>query len=513
MSVLQVRQITLRGITANVRICSACLLHHAFTASFHPPYRSLTHTQVSTAIKPIYTKVHPDLFGQYPRAQHINESSLKQLRSHLDTLLQKRKPRNTTLQFYVRDGTGELDLVSVDLSQSGLRSTLKSVLSSFKLPLAPLSKMEERSLGSDASGTPSEHRSAIRYYDSMDESWEDFQPKRQLKLYEWLVQNMWAAEKKLRSIAPVRKDISRLKKLLMAELGLQQLSSDRATATTRVRGCFMMLLELHKDYPALKHMLRGRKLHFGNVTGVNLAGEVVLGISEVRSQWLSFLQKLPEVDAILSRIPDMQRAVSIGLRNIHVTHRKFGVSVVVRGYGHDLRRLVTSLSDHRGRHGLPVDWPSSLSHLQLVVEPAWGPMGLSPTGQLLVPSSCPPPHLLTFITDNIARAPVLLQHYQQIKLREEELHVQCREVFSLEMLEKDDSVMPEEMISCCERLMSGSQRLSALLSGSRVWITSYYTVMLDGEICIPWYWDLTDHQRTLFKKSRDQIFTLPCVIY
>ena len=51
------------------------------------------------------------------------------------------------------------------------------------------------------------------------------------------------------------------------------------------------------------------------------------------------------------------------------TIRKFGGSVVARGYGHDLRRLVTSLSDHRGRHGLPRQWPASLHHLQLVVEP------------------------------------------------------------------------------------------------------------------------------------------------
>jgi len=67
--------------------------------------------------------------------------------------------------------------------------------------------------------------------------------------------------------------------------------------------------------------LRGRVIHFGNVTGVNLDGEVVLGISEVRSQWLSFIQQLPEVDSILSRIPSMQKAVSIGLRDIQVTHR------------------------------------------------------------------------------------------------------------------------------------------------------------------------------------------------
>lgn len=34
-------------------------------------------------------------------------------------------------------------------------------------------------------------------------------------------------------------------------------------------------------------VLPGRSVHFGNVTGVSQAGDVVLGTSEVRSQWLS----------------------------------------------------------------------------------------------------------------------------------------------------------------------------------------------------------------------------------
>ena len=44
---------------------------------------------------------------------------------------------------------------------------------------------------------------------------------------------------------------------------------------------------------------------------------------------------------------------------------------------------------------------------------AWGPMTLSPTGQLLVPSSCPPPHLISFISDNLHSAPKLLDVYNR----------------------------------------------------------------------------------------------------
>ncbi|XP_047738112.1 T-cell activation inhibitor, mitochondrial [Hyalella azteca] len=462
---------------------------------FGQPIRWLTDTQVASAIKPIYSKVHPDLFGQYPRAQYINEASLMTLRSHLNTLLEKRQPRSTTLQFYVRDDTsGELDVVTVALTHSEIRSTLQSVLSSFKLPLAPLSKMVEAS--HDARGPDR----TIIYTGRINDAWDHYEPKQRLTLHDWLMKNMWRAEQQTRAAAPVRKDIARLKQRLRTELGVSTVTSDIATSTTRLRGCLSGVLELYRDYRDLGTMLAGRRLHFGNVTGVSLSGAVVLGTAEVKSQWLSFIQQLAEVDAMLSRIPDLQRAVSIGLRGIHVTHRKFGGSVVARGYGHDLKRLVTALSDHRGRHGLPQHWPPSLSHLQLVVEPAWGPMSLSPTGQLLVPSSCPAAQLLTFVSDHLQQAPALLLTYSQETEREKSLHALCQSVFSLEMLEKDDSVVPLEMISCLGRLLAAADTLLPLLTGARVWVTKYYAVMLDGEICLPWHWDMGDEEmRDLMK--------------
>lgn len=73
-----------------------------------------------------------------------------------------------------------------------------------------------------------------------------------------------------------------------------------------------------------------------------------------------------------------------------------------------------------------------------------------------------------------------------IRWREEELHQQCCELLSLDLLDKDDSVQPAMMVQCLERLVEQAPRLAPLLSGARVWITQYFAVMLDGEICIPW---------------------------
>lgn len=44
---------------------------------------------------------------------------------------------------------------------------------------------------------------------------------------------------------------------------------------------------------------------------------------------------------------------------------------------------------------------------------AWGPMALSPSGQLLIPSSCPSSHLIAFISDKLHQAPALLLRYLQ----------------------------------------------------------------------------------------------------
>ena len=66
--------------------------------------RGLSSAQVSTALRPFYFLVHPDLFGKWPQEQAVNETSLKQLKSYLNIMIdEKRKPTqplNTT--FYIK---------------------------------------------------------------------------------------------------------------------------------------------------------------------------------------------------------------------------------------------------------------------------------------------------------------------------------------------------------------------------------------------------------------------------
>lgn len=59
--------------------------------------RALSTGEISTALRPFYFTVHPDLFGQYPTQRTVNENSLKQLSSIIESLQQQRPIRPTIL--------------------------------------------------------------------------------------------------------------------------------------------------------------------------------------------------------------------------------------------------------------------------------------------------------------------------------------------------------------------------------------------------------------------------------
>lgn len=52
----------------------------------------------------------------------------------------------------------------------------------------------------------------------------------------------------------------------------------------------------------------------------------------------------------------------------HFFSRKFQPKTMAKQYENNLRYLITSLSDYRGRFGFPKHWPKSLKNFELVVE-------------------------------------------------------------------------------------------------------------------------------------------------
>lgn len=66
--------------------------------------------------------------------------------------------------------------------------------------------------------------------------------------------------------------------------------------------------------------------------------------------------------------------------------------------------MITNVLDYLGKNKFPESWPASLKDYELVVESESGPLMVSPTGQLISPSTCPGFLLVDFITKNLEEA-------------------------------------------------------------------------------------------------------------
>lgn len=113
-------------------------------------------------------------------------------------------------------------------------------------------------------------------------------------------------------------------------------------------------------------------------------------------------------------------------------------------------------------------------------------MMISPTGQIIVPSTCPGSILVDFITSNLEVSKDRAQLYRETKHVERELHAKVMAKYRLKSLGKDDAITPANMIACLEQLVM-EERVS-LGQDQHLSITHYYSVLSDGTVCIPWDW-------------------------
>jgi len=64
----------------------------------------------------------------------------------------------------------------------------------------------------------------------------------------------------------------------------------------------------------------------------------------------------------------------------------------------------------------------------------------------------------------------------------------CVERFELVELLKEENVIADQMIKCCERLIEEGIHIESFIQGRQLLVSNYYTVSQDGQICIPWNW-------------------------
>jgi len=469
----------------------------AFSRTFLAPVkfcitvRCLSNAEVSTALRPFFFLVHPDLFGKYPNEQSENEVNLKTLKNYVDMMAEgKKRPNPSDVRFFVRPkaGTGgarHLAKVKIRLSAPTLRETLLSILKGAELPTdfvdsVPVSDVEAKG------GSGSSEEEYTDEFHVQPEEGTGFSPTDKAQPFlTWLKANVGVARKRLTACEPVRLEIERLQGSICYEYQLEDILWDCGWETAHRRGTVQAFKALVEGYPEVQPIVRGRTIVFGKDSGVALAGQIVLYSGEVRNNWLNVVKTAPKAEKLLATMPLNEKALSMALRGIRVQSNP-GQIVMIEDYRTRLRKLVTSLGDFRTRKNFPTSWPEDMSNYQISVEGDSSALMLSPDGVFVLPSSTPGFLIVEFLTGGLEEASRRMNEARSVKSEEANLIFRCINELGLIQLDRDDMISPQQMISCCSSLLKAASRIRYLTHGNHLVVARYYMVRSDGVICIPW---------------------------
>ncbi|XP_039433248.1 T-cell activation inhibitor, mitochondrial [Culex pipiens pallens] len=479
-------------------------------------YRALGSSEVATALRPFYFAVHPDLFGRYPQERQVNEDSLKLLSAHLESLLSQRRVLPSTpkiLPFYVRasnapEHRGIFKLVKVQMERTtDTKLVLRKILESCNLSTEFVEKMVSTAATTTAGGSSRGQKSrssstggggqtyrrrAEQDEESPFESEFDIFQFRVKKAREneslkyWLRKHLVTATVRMRALQEMKDEDEKLRESMVKLMGAKDIVYDCGWNAEHFGGCLKSLERLVALHPKAIAGVKDRVVVFASFTGVSLDGHIMLFTGDVQENWLDLLQNVEKHDAHLRKLPAYEHALSQVLRNIRVGRRKFMPKAQAMAYASHLRKITTSLLDYLSKAKYPKSWPTDLSQFEIVVESEAGPLMVSPTGQLIVPATCPGVLLVDFLTNHLEESLHKQQSYNLHKYVERDLHARCVQQFRLLSLSKDDSVTPDRMIECLEKLLTEAAGFE--LADVHLNVTTYYSVLTDGTVCIPWDW-------------------------
>ena len=358
--------------------------------------RGLSSAQVSTALRPFYFLVHPDLFGKWPQEQAVNETSLKQLKSYLNIMLEeKRKPTqplNSTFYIKPRFGLKRPRKINLKLNQEAkVRKAVTAILATVELPTSYVDSIPD----TEVDLTISKQNFPDFYYDDHEEV---FHGKSRLHMLHktdirrplpiWLKDNVDNAQAKMAKSEPIRLQTERLQDELCQKLNLSDILWDCGWDISHKRGVLASFQSLILEAKNVEKILEQRTLVFGYDSGLSLDGQIILYTGEVRSNWLKVIQNVPQFEQSLQNIPLVEKALSQSLLDIKIVHRKNQPLKLVDNYKSQLIKLVTNVNDYLSKQKLPKHWPS-LEHYELCVDNESSPLTLNSNGQFIVPASCP----------------------------------------------------------------------------------------------------------------------------
>ncbi|XP_066487361.1 T-cell activation inhibitor, mitochondrial isoform X2 [Tiliqua scincoides] len=400
--------------------------------------RAFSGADAVNALRPFYFAVHPDFFGQHPREREINENSLKRLNGYLENLQKPgfRSFKPTTLTFYVREKEHNPSDVQESFGASG-----------FKDPEEELEQAQ----------------------------------RMETTLSSWLDNNAESAVKKLKNSLPLRKELDRLKGELSRQLHLSDIRWQRSWGIAHRCSQLHSLSRLAQQSPEALRNAKGHTVIFTDRSGMSATGYIMLGTMDVHHHWTKVFERLPSYATLQRKGLLLEDRISHLLGGIQIT------------YMEDLQPMLMleeyySVLDgfyNRVRNSRLSFHPHSLRGLQMILESDRYAPNLHELGHFIIPTVCDPATLQWFIIAKAQQAREKLKRKEESKVLEKELIKTSAEKLSLQRLYKEPSVSSVQMIHSCNKLLEESL---PSLQGMHLCISHFYSVLQDGDLCIPWNW-------------------------
>ncbi|KAH8235646.1 hypothetical protein KR032_004808 [Drosophila birchii] len=502
------------------------------------------------ALRPFYLAIKPNsrVADRTPAEEkRVNEKSLRQLSSHLESLTDGGQsqdsslPADGQLKFYMYSMTDKesspdngqvaisrLVRIKVDRSLLDPRAVISGILRSCKLLPKDLEaeqeldehqeeEEEEDELQQQQQQKPNnravnelekvlwrqEHQKPERERvrppqrpsqqshdlgNTLTELLKDPPKREDHTLDTWMRQALARAQAD--EVTALRAKIDNLERSLVQSLGIRGTRYDCGCNMERYHDCLQNLKDLVVQnstvLPSQLRVLANRFVVFAPYTGISLEGDVMLFSGDAPTSWLGFLSKQMRLhEEQLRLVPLYEKALSAVLLGIRIERRRAPEpGCEARAYADSLRRVIRAVSEHLKLEESVRELPATLQDHQLVVMPDDSDAPkVSQTGLFLAPASCPGPDLVSFICSNLDVASVRCSRYRQDIEVERKLWRQCQDELGLQRLSKDDSVTPDKMVMALQHLLQSGVTSCRGLS---LHITNYWSVPTDGIVCIPW---------------------------
>lgn len=207
----------------------------------------------------------------------------------------------------------------------------------------------------------------------------------------------------------------------------------------------------------------------------------MLGTMDVHHQWTKLFERLQSYRSLFQQSDWLKERISHLLGGIQVIHiERMGPALPLEEHYSTLntfhkRLLPQRLSLH----------PRSMQGLTMTLENDRSTPCLHEMGHFIIPTMCDTLQLQNFLQSQAQEARRRMQRRHKLEAEEEDIISSCLQDLSLRSLSKEPSVSSTQMIPCCRRLM---EEKSPQMQGLHLYISHFYSVMQDGDLCIPWDW-------------------------